>query len=52
MIEAQVDIYHPQEIRELVQQAGLTPLVEMVSWRPESLPDAQLPRYQLVCVRP
>jgi SAM-dependent methyltransferase len=50
--DIQFDIYHPQEIRELVRQAGLTPLVEMASWRPESLPDAQLPRYQLVCVRP
>jgi SAM-dependent methyltransferase len=50
--EIQFDIYHPQEIRELAQQAGLEPLVEMASWRPELLPDAQWPRYQLVCVRP
>jgi hypothetical protein len=24
----------------------------MASWRPEALPGAQWPRYQLVCVRP
>ena len=48
----QFDIYQPQEIRDLAQRAGLEPLVEMASWRAASLPDAQLPRYQLVCVRP
>jgi SAM-dependent methyltransferase len=48
----QFDLYHPQEIRELAQHAGLEPLIEMASWQPESLPDAQWPRYQFVCVRP
>ena len=50
--DIQFDIYYPQEIRELAQHAGLEPLVAMASWRPEALPDAQWPRYQLVCVRP
>lgn len=50
--DIQFDLYQPQEIRELAQHAGLEPLVEMAVWRPELLPDAQLPRYQLVCMRP
>jgi SAM-dependent methyltransferase len=50
--DIQFDIYHPHEIRALVQQVGLKPLVEMASWRTELLPDAQWPHYQLVCVRP
>jgi len=50
--EIQFDIYQLQEIRELVQHAGFEPLVEMALWRSQLLPDAQLPRYQLVCVRP
>lgn len=50
--EIQFEIYQPKEIRELAQRAGFEPLVEMASWQPESPPDAQLPRYQIVCLRP
>jgi len=48
----QFELYHPEEIRDLAQRAGLEPLVEMASWQPESPPDASAPRYQIVCVRP
>jgi SAM-dependent methyltransferase len=47
----QFEIYHRHELRDLAQQAGFEPLVEMASWQPGLLPDAELPRYQLVCVR-
>lgn len=48
----QFDIYEPEEIRELARAAGLEPERELVWWKSDSPPSAEMPRYQLVCVRP
>lgn len=49
--DIQFNIYTPDAMRALAHQAGLVPVVDMVWWNAEVRPDAQFPRYQLLCTR-
>lgn len=50
--DIQFDVYLPDEIRSLCRQSGLEPVADMVWWDTNVRPNAEAPRYQLVCRRP
>lgn len=47
----QFDVYEPDQIRELCLRAGLKPTTEMVWWDSSIRPNADAPRYQVICER-
>lgn len=45
------NVYLPDEMLALAEQAGFRPQTEMVWWDPEIKPSADYARYQMVCTR-
>ena len=45
------NVYLPEEMQDLLAQAGFRTQTEMVWWDPKKKPSADYARYQLVCVR-
>lgn len=49
--DIQFEVYQPDEMHDLATRAGFDGFAAMADWRPETLPTAASPRYQVVLER-